>query len=105
MHLYKNNCNNDTYIIDICCVFQVLAGNFNADLIKCRSIYFGSLLYVIVNEPTLREARCTVEFFQEAELTKAKVLMIDNKYDQALTILENLFTLLNRVHSFYVLIS
>ncbi|XP_077297272.1 sorting nexin 21 isoform X2 [Arctopsyche grandis] len=78
---------------------KVMVGNFSSALIACRSAYFVSLLEHIIKETRLREAQCTMAFFQDVELAEAKNLMNANKYDQALSTLENLFKLLNRVYT------
>lgn len=78
-------------------------GNFDPELISCRSTGFESLLDHIARESKMREAASTIEFFQNAELFEAKKFMREKKYDQALFLFENSFKLLNKVRIIYVL--
>lgn len=82
--------------------FQVLLGNFDLKVIMSRTSGFVTFLEHIAKDVRLREAPCTINFFQQPELTKAKKLMEEKKYDQALSILEDNFKLLNKVISVYL---
>lgn len=72
-------------------------GNFDPSLISTRCAAFESLLCVVASESRLREAPVSRTFFQDPELNEAKKLISEGKFDQALSVLESSFKLLNKV--------
>lgn len=78
---------------------KVLMGNFDNALISTRSTEFESLLKHISNDSKLKSSDALLMFLQETELTQAKQLMEKKEFHHALTILENIFKLLNKVYT------
>jgi hypothetical protein len=83
--------------------FQMVVGNFEPNLISNRCTAFESLLELIANESRLRDSPAAIAFFQDIELNEAKKLIEENKFDQALSVLETSFKLLNKVNSFIII--
>lgn len=78
-------------------LFQIVIGNFDPNLISTRCTAFESLLDLIAGESRLRDSPTTITFFQDIELNEAKQLINEGKFDQALSVLETSFKLLNKV--------
>ncbi|KPI98685.1 Sorting nexin-20 [Papilio xuthus] len=78
---------------------KILMGNFDPNLISTRCTAFESLLSLIANESRLRDSPASIAFFQEVELKEAKRLIDEGKFDQALSVLESSFKLLNKVYT------
>lgn len=77
--------------------FQIVMGNFDPNLITTRCTAFESLLALIANDSRLRDSPAAITFFQDIELNDARRLINEGKFDQALSILETSFKLLNKV--------
>lgn len=89
-----------TLAADTCYIYfclQIMVGNFDPNLISTRCAAFESLLNLIANESRLRDAPAAIAFFQNVELKDARKLIDEGKFDQALSILETSFKLLNKV--------
>lgn len=78
---------------------QIVVGNFDPNLISSRCAAFESLLNLIASESRLRDAPAAIAFFQDVELKDARKLINEGKFDQALSLLETSFKLLNKVIS------
>ncbi|XP_026327431.1 sorting nexin-20 isoform X2 [Hyposmocoma kahamanoa] len=78
---------------------KIMMGNFEPNLISNRCSAFESLLDLIANESRLRESPAAISFFQDIELSEARRLIDENKFDQALSVLETSFRLLNKVYT------
>lgn len=78
---------------------QIVVGNFDPNLISSRCAAFESLLNMIASESRLRDAPAAIAFFQDVELKDARKLINEGKFDQALSLLETSFKLLNKVIS------
>lgn len=78
-----------------------MMGNFEPNLISNRCAAFESLLDLIANESRLRDSPAAISFFQDIELSEARRLINENKFDQALSVLETSFRLLNKVRILY----
>ncbi|XP_068621322.1 sorting nexin-20 [Battus philenor] len=78
---------------------KMVMGNFEPNLISTRCSAFESLLNLIASESRLRDAPATISFFQDIELKEAKRLLDEGKFDQALSVLESSFKLLNKVYT------
>ncbi|XP_050361483.1 sorting nexin-20 [Nymphalis io] len=78
---------------------KIVVGNFAPNLISTRCAAFESLLHLIANESRLRNAPAAIAFFQDIELKEARKLIEDGKFDQALSLLETSFKLLNKVYT------
>lgn len=76
---------------------QIVVGNFDPNLISSRCTAFESLLNLIASESRLRDAPAAIAFFQDVELKDARKLLNEGKFDQALSLLETSFKLLNKV--------
>lgn len=81
-------------------LFQIVVGNFDPNLISTRCSAFESLLGLIASESRLRDAPAAITFFQDIELNDAKRLINEGKFDQALSVLETSFKLLNKVSNY-----
>lgn len=77
--------------------FQKVVGNFEPSVISTRCFAFETLIRLIVNDPRLRDTPAAISFFQDIELIEARRLIEEKKFDQALSVLENIFNLLNKV--------
>lgn len=75
-------------------------GNFDPNLISTRCTAFESLLDLIAGDSRLRDTPAAITFFQDIELNEAKQLINEGKFDQALSVLETSFKLLNKVSKF-----
>lgn len=75
----------------------MVMGNFEPNLISTRCAAFESLLGLIGTESRLRDSPAAITFFQDIELGEARRLINDGKFDQALSVLETSFKLLNKV--------
>lgn len=78
---------------------KTVVGNFDANLISTRCAAFESLLDLMSNDSRLRDCPAAITFFQDVELSEAKRLINEGKFDQALSILETSFKLLNKVYT------
>lgn len=78
---------------------KIVVGNFDPNLISTRCAAFESLLNLIASESRLRDAPAAIAFFQNVELKDARKLIDEEKFDQALSILETSFKLLNKVYT------
>lgn len=78
---------------------KIVMGNFDPNLIATRCTAFESLLELIANDSRLRDSPAAITFFQDIELNDARRLIIEGKFDQALSILEISFKLLNKVYT------
>lgn len=78
--------------------FQMVVGNFEPNLISTRCTAFETLLQLISNESRLRDCPAAITFFQDIELIEARKLIEEKKFDQALSVLETSFRLLNKVN-------
>lgn len=78
---------------------KMLIGNFEPNLISARCEAFESLLGLIGTESRLRDSPAVITFFQDVELNEARRLINDGKFDQALSVLETSFKLLNKVYT------
>lgn len=78
-------------------MFQMMLGNFDPSLISTRCAAFEQLLELIATESRLRDSQAAKSFFQDVELNEARRLITENKFDQALSVLETSFKLLNKV--------
>lgn len=81
----------------------MVVGNFDPNLISTRCTAFESLLGLIASESRLRNSPAAIAFFQDIELNEARRLINDKKYDQALSVLETSFKLLNKVIYYFKL--
>lgn len=77
---------------------KVLMGNFSQNLIEDRSAAFEFFLEFIVNKPQLRDSPHFVQFLQNQELSKACQFLDERRNESAVPILENLFSLLNKIY-------
>lgn len=77
---------------------KVLMGNFSPDLIGQRGLAFECFLEFIINKPQLRDCPHFVHFLQGPELSKACQLLDERRNELAVPILENCFTLMNKVY-------
>uniref|UniRef100_A0A336M4Q0 CSON010671 protein n=1 Tax=Culicoides sonorensis TaxID=179676 RepID=A0A336M4Q0_CULSO len=75
-----------------------LIGNFSPSLIEERSKAFETFLDYIVTVPALRDSEYFLEFLQGDELKKACALLDERRNEQAVTILENCFKILNKIY-------
>ncbi|VVC90352.1 unnamed protein product, partial [Leptidea sinapis] len=75
---------------------KMLMGNFGPTLISSRCEAFESLLTLLANESCLRDSPAALAFFQDVELNEAKRLISEDKFDQALSVLETSFKLLSK---------
>ncbi|KAF9804074.1 hypothetical protein SFRURICE_020502 [Spodoptera frugiperda] len=78
---------------------KIVVGNFDPNLISSRCAAFESLLDLIASESRLRDSPAAITFFKDIELNEAKRLINDGKFDQALSVLETSFKLLNKVYT------
>lgn len=78
---------------------KIVVGNFDPSLISTRCAAFESLLNLVASESRLRDAPVSMTFFQEPELNEARKLISEEKFDQALSVLESSFKLLNKVYT------
>ncbi|KAL0849345.1 hypothetical protein ABMA28_013660 [Loxostege sticticalis] len=78
---------------------KIMFGNFGPNLISTRCTAFESLLQLISNESRLRDTPAAITFFHDIELIEAKRLIEEKKFDQALSVLETSFKLLNKVYT------
>ncbi|CAK1602986.1 unnamed protein product [Parnassius mnemosyne] len=78
---------------------KIVMGNFDPNLISTRCSAFESLLNLIATESRLRDSPAAIAFFQDIELKEAKRLIDESKFDQALSVLETSFKLLNKVYT------
>ncbi|XP_041988401.1 sorting nexin-20 [Aricia agestis] len=78
---------------------KIVVGNFEPNLISTRGAAFQSLLDLIASESRLRDTSAAIAFFQDIELKEARKLIDEGKFDQALSILETSFKLLNKVYT------
>lgn len=78
---------------------KVLLGNFGPGVILARSSGFEEFLEHIGNNQRLRESSSFSIFVQGREFTEAKQWMEKQNYEQALPLLENIFRLLNKLHT------
>lgn len=78
---------------------KIVVGNFDPNLISSRCAAFESLLNLIASESRLRDAPAAIAFFQDVELKDARKLINEGKFDQALSLLETSFKLLNKVYT------
>lgn len=78
---------------------KVILGNFDNALILARSTGFASFLKSISQEPKLHATRALLNFLQDEEVTKVKQLIDNNEYSYAVSLLENIFRLLNNVYT------
>lgn len=75
-----------------------LIGNFSPSLIEERSKAFETFLDYIVTVPALRDSEYFLEFIQGDELKRACALLDERRNEQAVTILENCFRILNKIY-------
>ncbi|CAK1550039.1 unnamed protein product [Leptosia nina] len=78
---------------------KIVVGNFDPTLISSRCAGFECLLNLIANESRLRDSVAAITFFQDVELKEARRLIVEEKYDQALSVLETSFKLLSKVYT------
>ncbi|XP_028170224.1 sorting nexin-20 [Ostrinia furnacalis] len=78
---------------------KIVVGNFEPNLISTRCTAFETLLQLISGESRLRDCPASINFFQNIELIEARKLIEEKKFDQALSILETSFKLLNKVYT------
>lgn len=78
-------------------VFQIVVGNFEPSVISTRCTAFVMLLQLISDDFRLRDSPATISFLQDVELVEARRLIEEKKFDQALSVLETSFKLLNKV--------
>ncbi|XP_063838592.1 sorting nexin-20 [Ostrinia nubilalis] len=78
---------------------KIVVGNFEPNLISTRCRAFETLLQLISGESRLRDCPASINFFQNIELIEARKLIEEKKFDQALSILETSFKLLNKVYT------
>ncbi|XP_072936815.1 sorting nexin-20 [Epargyreus clarus] len=78
---------------------KIVMGNFDVSLISTRCFAFENLLTLLATESRLRDSPAAIAFFQDVELTEAKRLIDEGKFDQALSVLESSFKLLNKVYT------
>ncbi|KAJ8726466.1 hypothetical protein PYW07_001164 [Mythimna separata] len=78
---------------------KIVMGNFDPNLISTRCTAFESLLDLIAGDSRLRDSPAAITFFQDIELNEAKQLINEGKFDQALSVLETSFKLLNKVYT------
>ncbi|KAL5278949.1 SNX21 family protein [Megaselia abdita] len=77
---------------------KVLMGNFSPDLIAQRGEAFECFLEFIVNKPQLRDSQYFIQFLQNPELSKACQLLEERRNELAVPIMENCFTLMNKIY-------
>nr|CAD7404376.1 unnamed protein product [Timema cristinae] len=78
---------------------KVILGNFGPSVISERSSCFEELLKHISADEKLRNSSGFNKFLQSRELNEARMWMNEKRYDQAATFLENIFRLLNKLHT------
>ncbi|XP_047042283.1 sorting nexin-20 [Helicoverpa zea] len=78
---------------------KIVMGNFDPILIANRCAAFNSLLDLVASESRLRDSPAAITFFQDIELNEAKRLINNGSFDQALSVLETSFKLLNKVYT------
>ncbi|KAK9737192.1 PX domain [Popillia japonica] len=78
---------------------KVILGNFDNSLITARSTGFESFLKFISHEPKLHATRALLNFLQDKEIIKVKELIDSKEYSYAISLLENIFRLLNNVYT------
>ncbi|CAB3250202.1 unnamed protein product [Arctia plantaginis] len=78
---------------------KIVVGNFDPTLITTRCTAFESLLALIANDSRLRDSPAAITFFQDIELNESRKLINEGKFDQALSLLETSFKLLNKVYT------
>lgn len=75
-----------------------LIGNFSPDLIAERGKAFETFLDYIVTVAALRDSPLFLEFMQGDDLKRACALLDERRNEQAVTILENCFRILNKIY-------
>ncbi|XP_049870348.1 sorting nexin-20 [Pectinophora gossypiella] len=90
---------NPTLLNNVSFPRKMVMGNFDPSLISNRCASFESLLELIANDSRLRESPAALAFFKDVELNDARRLVAENKFDQALSVLETSFKLLNKVYT------
>lgn len=78
---------------------KIVVGNFEPNLISTRCFAFEDLLRFVANDSRLRGSPAAISFFQDIELQEAKRLLEEKKFDQALSVLETSFKLLNKLYT------
>nr|CAD7204407.1 unnamed protein product [Timema douglasi] len=78
---------------------KVILGNFGPSVISERSSCFEELLKHISADEKLRNSSGFNRFLQSRELDEARMWMNEKRYDQASIFLENIFRLLNKLHT------
>ncbi|RVE54160.1 hypothetical protein evm_001283 [Chilo suppressalis] len=78
---------------------KMLVGNFEPSLISTRCFAFETLVRTVANNFSSRDSPAVISFFQDIELNEAKRLIEEKKFDQALSLLESSFKLLNKLYT------
>ncbi|CAG9784302.1 unnamed protein product [Diatraea saccharalis] len=78
---------------------KMMVGNFEPSLISTRCFAFESLVRAVANDSRTRDSPPVISFFQDIELNEAKRLIEEKKFDQALSVLESSFKLLNKLYT------
>lgn len=94
-HLRKDH---SALLNDVTFPKKKLIGNFSPGLIEERSKAFETFLDYIVTVPALRDSEYFLEFIQGDELKRACALLDERRNEQAVTILENCFRILNKIY-------
>lgn len=99
LNLYENlRKDNASLLQDITFPKKKLIGNFSPSLIAERSTAFERFLDYIIKVPALRNSEYFLEFIQADELNRACLLLDERRNEQAITILENCFRILNKIY-------
>lgn len=75
------------------------AGNFAPEVIKSRSCSFENFLRVIADNEKLRDSTSLQYFLIGQEEKQARKWLGNKRYSQARPVLENIFRLLNKIHT------
>uniref|UniRef100_A0A146KPX4 Sorting nexin-20 n=1 Tax=Lygus hesperus TaxID=30085 RepID=A0A146KPX4_LYGHE len=78
---------------------KALVGNFSPETISGRSNSFEQFLEVVGSTAQVRTCRQVTEFLQRQELTFALKLINNEEYEQASTLVENCFRIMNKLQT------
>ncbi|XP_063699714.1 sorting nexin-20 isoform X3 [Culicoides brevitarsis] len=99
LNLYENLKKDHAALLnDVTFPKKKLIGNFSPDLIAERGKAFETFLDYIVTVSALRDSPYFLEFIQGDELKRACALLDERRNEQAVTILENCFRILNKIY-------
>lgn len=99
LNLFENLKKNHAALLsDVTFPKKKLIGNFSPSLIEERSKAFETFLDYIVTVPAIRDSEYFLDFIQGDELKRACALLDERRNEQAVTILENCFRVLNKIY-------